>query len=76
MSMISGGSTPLLWTSAVYIVGPKQPGYARGMGFVPVDTFQEAMKRARAFVGKNPRILCTPECFTGGIPVHLHLKKG
>jgi len=73
MSMITGGAIPALRTSAVYIVGAKAPQYARGMGFIPLSTFQEAMKQAERFVGKNPRILCTPECFTGGVAVHLHL---
>lgn len=72
MSMISGGSAALLWTSAVFMVGPKAPGYARGMGFVPVSTFEEAMQKAKQIVGQNPRILCTPECFSGGVAVHLH----
>jgi nickel-dependent lactate racemase len=75
MSMISGGSVPALRTSAVYIVGAKAPEYARGMGFIPLSTFPEAMKQAERFVGNNPRVLCTPECFTGGVPVHLHRKK-
>ena len=74
MSMISGGSVPNLWTSATYLVGPQKPEFARGMGFIPVNTFDEAFDRARRYVGTNPRILCTPECFTGGVPVHLHLK--
>jgi lactate racemase len=72
MSMISGGSAALLWTSAVFLVGPKSPGYARGMGFIPVSTFGEALERAKRIVGQNPRILCTPECFSGGVAVHLH----
>lgn len=74
MSMISGGSTPQHWTSGVFIVGPKAPAYARGMGFTPVKTFKEAMEKSKKIVGKNPRILCTPECFSGGVAVHLHLK--
>ncbi len=74
MSMISGGSVPELWTSGVFLVGPKAPGYVRGMGFIPVNAFGEAMERAKKLVGPNPRILCTPECFTGGVPVHLRLK--
>ena len=74
MSMISGGSTPQHWTSGVFIVGPKTPEYARGMGFIPVSTFAEAMERAKKIVGNNPKILCTPECFSGGVPVHLRLK--
>jgi nickel-dependent lactate racemase len=74
MSMIAGGSVPHLWTSGVFIVGARAPGYARGMGFIPVSTFQEAMERAQKIVGRNPRILCTPECFSGGVPIHLHMK--
>jgi len=76
MSMISGGSAALLWTSAIIMVGPKAPGYARGMGYIPTRTFEEAMERAKGIVGKNPRILCTPECFTGGVAVHLYRKNG
>ena len=75
MSMISGGSASLLWTSAVLIAGAKAPGYARGMGFIPTTTFEDAMERAKKIVGQNPRILCTPECFSGGVAVHLHTKK-
>ena len=74
MSMISGGSVPLLRTQATFIAGAKAPGYARGMGFIPVKTFDEALERAKKIVGDNPRILCTPEAFSGGVPVHLHCK--
>jgi len=74
MSMISGGSVSQLWTSAVLLVGPQAPQYARGMGFVPMGDFAEAMRYAEKIVGRNPRILCTPECFSGGSPVHLHRK--
>lgn len=73
MSMISGGSVPLKRCPAVYLVGPKKPRYARGMGFVPVATFEEALRQAGRFVGKAPKILCTPECFSGGAAPHLHL---
>jgi nickel-dependent lactate racemase len=76
MSMISGGSAALLWTSAVFIVGPQSPQYARAMGFVPVPDFSEALHRAEKIVGRDPRILCTPECFSGGVAVHLHRKNG
>jgi nickel-dependent lactate racemase len=75
MSMITGGSIPLLHCPAVYIVGAKAPGYARGMGFIPVTTFEQAMAAARRYVGANPRIVCTPEAFSGGVGVHLHLKQ-
>jgi len=76
MSMISGGSAALLWTSAVFVPGAKAPGYARGMGFIPTNTFEDAMERAKRIVGGKPRILCTPECFSGGVGVHLHRKDG
>jgi nickel-dependent lactate racemase len=74
MSMISGGSVPAKRCSAVYIVGPQAPRYARGMGFIPVPTFEEALRQARRHVGAHPNILCTPEAFSGGTAVHLHLK--
>ncbi len=74
MSMISGGAVPNLHASATYIVGAKKPAYARGMGFIPVSTFQEAMQLAEKRVGKNPKVLCTPRCFTSGVSVHLYLK--
>jgi hypothetical protein len=75
MSMISGGSASLLWTSAVFIVGPKNAGHVRGMGFTPVATYTEAYERARKVLGeRNPKVLCTPECFSGGVAVHLHRK--
>jgi nickel-dependent lactate racemase len=74
MSMISGGSVTALRTSAAFMPGVKNPQYARGMGFIPTTTFEEAFKRAQKIVGKNPRILCTPEAFSGGIGVHLHAK--
>jgi len=46
------------------------------MGFVPMHDFGEAMRHAEKIVGRNPRILCTPECFSGGAAVHLHRKQG
>ena len=70
-----GGSAALLWTSAVFIVGPKNAGHVRGMGFTPVATYAEAFERARKVLGeRDPKVLCTPECFTGGVTVHLYRK--
>jgi len=65
MSMISGGSVPLLWTSGVFLVGPKAPKYARGMGFVPVNTFAEAMERARKIVARTPGSFALRSAFPG-----------
>lgn len=75
MSMISGGAVPNLHTSSVYIVGAQLPKYARGMGFKAVGSVEEALKDAKKYVGTNPKILCTPRCFTSGTAVNLHLKK-
>lgn len=74
MSMISGGSVPALRTTAVFLAGALAPRYARGMGFIPTGSFNEAFSRALKITGKNPRILCTPEAFSGGVTVHLHRK--
>lgn len=71
MSMISGGAVLGQRTQAVIMVGAKKPVYARGMGYIPVSTFDDAMRLASRYVGKNPRILCTPESFSGGAAVHL-----
>jgi len=74
MSMISGGAVAGLHTSAIFMPGAKAPMFARGMGYIPTTTFDEAMLRAQKIVGKKPRILCTPECFSGGAAVHLSCK--
>ena len=71
MSMVSGGSVPLKWCSQVYVVGAKKPGFARGMGFKTMAKFEDAINDSKKYVGSNPRILCTPECFSGGMPVNL-----
>jgi hypothetical protein len=71
MSMVSGGSVPLKWCSQVYVVGAKKPGFARGMGFKTMTKFEDAINDSKKYVGSNPRILCTPECFSGGMPVNL-----
>lgn len=76
MSMICGGSILEKRTSAVFIVGPKEPRFARGLGFIPKRNFEEAMRSAVNIVGGNPQILCTPECFSGGVTVHLYCKQG
>ncbi len=74
MSMISGGAVTAQRTTAVFMPGAKAPKYARGMGYIPTHTFEAAMERATRIVGKSPRILCTPEAFSGGVPVHLGIK--
>ncbi|HAK46935.1 MAG TPA: hypothetical protein DCO79_13580 [Spirochaeta sp.] len=75
MSMLSGGSVSSLWCSQTIIIGAEKPSYARGMGFTPLKTYEDAIKQAERYVGKNPRILCTPESFSGGAAVHLGVSK-
>ena len=36
---------------------------------------EDAIQDAKKYVGSNPRILCTPECFSGGVAVNLSAKK-
>ena len=60
-SMLYMGGIALNHTLATMIVGAQAPGFARGMGCIPVPTFEEAMARARRFVGDNPKLLVVPE---------------
>ena len=72
-SMISCGHIAEMHTSAVYIVGGQEPGFARGMGMKTRATFEEALKDAGKYTGDNPAILALPKTFrTAG--VHLMMK--
>lgn len=71
MSMIAGGSVSMKWCSQSYLVGAQAPGLARGMGYRTMGTVGGALRDAERYVGKNPRILATPECFSGGMAVNL-----
>ena len=75
MSMIAGGSVPLKWCSQIYVVGAQQPGIARSLGYRTMSKFSDALVDAERYVGKNPRVLCTPECYSGGMPVNLVARK-
>ena len=51
-------------TSAIYICGAEQPGYARGMGLKTRATIEEALEDAKKkYVGPNPNILALPQTF-------------
>jgi hypothetical protein len=60
-SMMYMGGLVRQLTSAVYIAGAKNPGYARGMGAIPVESVEAALQEAARFVGEQPRILVVPE---------------
>lgn len=73
-SMMSCGQIAEMNTSAIYIVGAQEPGYARGMGMKTRATFEEALSDAmKKYVGPNPKILALPETFKLSA-VHLMMK--
>lgn len=73
-SMMSCGHIAEMNTSAIYIVGAKEPGIARGMGLKTRATFEEALEDARSkYVGNTPNILALPKTFTTAA-VHLCMK--
>ena len=73
LSMISMGAIAHQHCNAVFIPGATSPGYARGMGCIPTNTFEDAMRSAERYVGKNPRILVIPDAFRA-VGVHLYLQ--
>lgn len=75
-SMMSCGHISEMNTSAIYIVGAREPGIARSMGLKTRATFEEALEDAKKkFVGENPNILALPQTFKIGA-VHLCMKDG
>lgn len=73
-SMISCAHIAEMNTSAIYIVGAQDPGYARMMGLKTRKTFEEALEDAkRKYTGPNPHILALPLTFKT-TAVHLCMK--
>lgn len=73
-SMMSCGHIAEMNTSAIYMIGAQEPGYARGMGLKTRATFEEALEDAKKkFVGLNPNILALPLTFKRSA-VHLCMK--
>ena len=73
-SMMSCGHLAEEHLSATYIVGAREPGFARGMGLKTRATVEEALKDAmRKFVGDKPNILALPRTFKTAA-VHLCMK--
>jgi nickel-dependent lactate racemase len=67
-SMISCGHIAEKHCAAIYIVGAYEPGYARSMGMKTRATFEEALKDAEKYTGKEPNILALPKTFkTAGV---------
>lgn len=73
-SMMSCGHIAEMNTSAIYIVGAREPGIARGMGLKTRLTFEEALEDAKKkYVGETPNILALPLTFKTSA-VHLCMK--
>lgn len=73
-SMISSGHLAEKHTSAIYITGAKEPGYARGMGLKTRATIEDALEDAmKKFVGDSPNILAMPQVYKKAA-VHLMMK--
>ena len=73
-SMMSCGHIAEMNTSAIYIVGAREPGIARGMGLKTRATFEEAFEDAKKkYVGETPNVLALPLAFKRGA-VHLCMK--
>ncbi len=74
-SMMSCGHIAETNTSAIYIIGAEQPGYARGMGLKTRATFEDALEDAKKkYVGEHPNILALPLAFKTNA-VHLCMKE-
>lgn len=71
-SMMSCGHLAEKHTAALYCVGAYEPGFARSMGMKTRASFDEALKDAEKYVGKNPGILALPKAFKTS-SVHLHM---
>lgn len=73
-SMISCAHIAEMNTSAIYLCGALEPGYARAMGLKTRATIEEALEDAKKkFVGPNPSILALPHAFQLN-PMHLMMK--
>ena len=47
--------------AAVYIAGAREPGFARGMGGIPVKSVADAFREAARFSEGEPKVLVVPE---------------
>lgn len=59
-SMAYMGSLATRNALGTYVVGAKKPGYARGMGCTPADSFEDALARAERLLRREPRMLVVP----------------
>jgi nickel-dependent lactate racemase len=69
-SMAYMGALADRYARAIYVVGAKEPGYARSMGCITLPTFDQALRQAERYVGRDPRLLIVPRLTT--VQVHVH----
>ncbi|WP_116997304.1 lactate racemase domain-containing protein [Desertimonas flava] len=60
-SMVYMGGLARELAAAVYVAGATSPGYARGMGAIPVPSVDAALAEAARHVGNDPKVLVVPE---------------
>lgn len=70
-SMLYMGAIGLQHASEILIVGAERPDFAEAMGLTPIDTYDQALQRARRSIGHEPHVLALPD-FLKGAAVHLH----
>jgi len=59
-SMVYMGGLARELAAAVFIAGAKSPGYARGMGAIPVPNVEAGIAEATRHVGATPKVLVVP----------------
>jgi hypothetical protein len=59
-SMLYMGGIALNQARSVYIAGAEVPGFARGMGCIPVRTFDDAVAQVERTIGRQPTMLVIP----------------
>lgn len=69
-SMAYMGGLADRYARAVYLVGARAPEYARGVGCIPVRTFEDALQHAARYVGNHPRLLVVPRL--SRVQVHVY----
>lgn len=60
-SMLYMGGVALNQARSIYIAGAQEPGYARGMGCIPVRTFADAVEHLTRYGGTDLKMLVVPE---------------
>jgi lactate racemase len=61
--MVSCGTIAHNLTSAIFITGAREPGFAMRMGCIPKDNFKDSLTAAEKYVGTHTRILVLPVVF-------------